>query len=116
VSPELYDFLKDWLFWAENGATPLRPYSRTTGLCYNIERYPQVSINSSFSCDRVFAELEDLFEIQKFSRPCYPFGFVSFHAAARSATMHLDPQRLAWVRNKIEEYEADCQSGASSEG
>lgn len=92
-SPQMVQFLADWLDWAENdGSAPsddscFRPYA---GLC----------LNSSKRGHSVTWELRAMLEADGLD-PEYPFGEADYEERADKLTMHRCPKRLAWVRDKL---------------
>ena len=91
-SKELLGYLRSWLEWAENSAPYCAPYTRKVGLCGNSDRYGN-------GLD------DELCEI--FNHELCPFGTDEFFEHKSNATMHLDPNRLAWVRAMIDKYGSD---------
>ena len=91
ISPELRKFLSSWLDWAEN---PPRwwefwrkRYIPSLGLCGNCpsDAYPDL---------RYFLRRE--------TESPYPFGGLGvFYRESDRETLHLNPERLAWVRKML---------------
>ena len=95
-SPELLAFYREWLAWAESGAPDLRPFDRDTGLCCN------ASVFDDEACIDLLIQLSEAF-LRSYD---HPFGGPEqYYAERNSGTMHLNPERLAWVRARI----ADCE-------
>lgn len=102
ISPELYDFYVDWLAWVDRGAPDMEPYDRSVGLCPSLDWY----IGHAGAPDWLRMEQGDLFELDE-RDPNYPFGEREYWEHAKGCSQHLDPARLAWVREHIAEYEED---------
>lgn len=96
ISEALYNFLKDWLRWAEAGAKKHRYFSPFFGLCYNYAVW-QSNGRGRRNAD-AYQQLSDIFEYDGLDT-LYPF----FDGRLRKTD---NPARLAWVRAKIEQYEA----------
>ena len=90
LSSELREFLQSWLQWAELGAPNVRIFDRTKGLCYCT-----MSWEERYDVD-IIAELDDLFLDER-----YPFGMKEYADASKDGTMHLDVNRLTWVRKQL---------------
>lgn len=89
--PETRAFLKDWLDWVDRGAPEGGPYYRTYGLCTNICHYNPIPF------EEISDNLSNIFSSR------YPFGLANYSSRAREKTQHLDPARLEWVCNALEE-------------
>ena len=97
INDELKAFLKAWYEWATNGAPEYNHYGfkRVCGLCAASHKY---DIEGD-----VYFELYTLLQAD-FKNFSYPFGGEDlFHLETRNKTKHLNPQRLEWVRSKIDE-------------
>lgn len=101
MSPELHQFLADWHEWATSGA-PCAGYrgtkegfSRSFGLCFHAKKRG--------TC--LYYELEDLLVADFGDRADTPFddGQLDYFFEGERGTMHLNPNRLAWVRKKLSE-------------
>lgn len=55
---------------------------------------------------KIVWEMQEIFR-REYADPTHPFGLVNYCTRRRDATQHLDPNRLAWVRRKLEEYDND---------
>lgn len=94
---DLRQFLKAWLEWAESGGGASKVFSRYQGLCNcatdwvfsrPVHRKPQL-----------LSELRKLFIAQNLN-PDFPFGGRAvFSIESVTGGMHLNPERLAWVRS-----------------
>lgn len=98
MSPELKQYLTDWYEWATGDAKPNKPFDRSIGLCNNI---PEDQWNMR-------GELLDLLRAE-FNDTLYPFGPGSYGDRREyygkmfmSYTQHECPERLAWVKGKID--------------
>lgn len=86
-SRALYDFYVDWLAWAEGGSSK-NIYSRRRGLCLSVPWNEETEMVKQFRSAGLCAG--------------YPFCSQNeFFMRRDSATMHLDKNRLAWVRARI---------------
>lgn len=96
ISRALHAFLTDWLAWAEAGAPPVQPFTRSSGLCSNALWWGHSADKGRFERYDPYAAREDLLAL--FGETAYPFGRSEFHERSRQCTQHLDPNQLAWVR------------------
>lgn len=87
MSPQLKQFLSDWLAWAEGGAPEGEPFNRAFGLCRSSRHYG------------VTEELTALFRAQGLN-DAIPFG-PDYWDRSWPGTQHLCPKRLAWVRKQL---------------
>jgi hypothetical protein len=88
-SPELRAFLAAWLAWAEGGAPNKEPFDRSVGLCLNMPR----ELKQEFKSLRISDFPSDW---------VYPFGGSEhYDKAEKKRTQHLNPARLAWVREVL---------------
>ena len=94
ISKGLYDALLKYLADAtsESPSSNARQY----GLCKHI--------NYATDPD-IYVELHKLLKLD-FGSTLFPFGDDDYTARRRNYTQHRNPERLAWVRKKIEEYES----------
>ena len=90
MSPELREFLTQWLEWATNGAPDREPFNRCLGLCSNLFQESRASLDELQTL--LWDEFEDCFS---------PFG-PGYTTAFLEGTQHLNPKRLAWVRKQLE--------------
>lgn len=105
MNEDLYQFFKEWLEWAES-PKPEGRFSRRYGLCLNLRyRYLPNYPPDHPRCFDLQTRLERLLE-KDFGSSDYPFGDEAYHHRSVKYTQHLDPNRLAWVRKKVQEYEA----------
>lgn len=93
ISDELYEVLKAWLI----DATSTSPSSevRFCGLC------AQPHIDEELTSEmRAFWREQRLHEI-------FPFNLTEgeYYHESNSGTCHLNPRRLAWVKERIAEYD-----------
>lgn len=106
VMQELFwEFLKDWLCWAETGISPSgAKYTGTSGLCFA----SSVFLNSqrmldAYSKQSLRHELYNRFSKEGLDID-YPFGRGAFAMHMASGSLHTDPTRLAWVRRNLPEH------------
>jgi len=92
MTPELRKALSDWLKWAENGAPDNECFYRGFGLCVAVAFTGGMPLGE---------ELEAIFAAQGLGRS-HPFGKKAYNEGFDNKTMHLDPNRLAWVRAQLE--------------
>ena len=98
MTPELRQFLTEWLQWAEDGAPEHPSFDAKFGLCHNAEYF------GALTSSRLSIDLEDeIFHLLggRGSSP-YPFGVEEYHQARIRSTQHLNPKRLTWVREQLE--------------
>lgn len=88
MTPALRQFLSDWLAWAEAGAPEHPVFTRFWGLCFCAHKYGGVPLG---------------IEIEIMSGPKrFPFGGPKdFQRRMDEGTQHLNPARLAWVRQQL---------------
>ena len=94
ISPELRDFLQSWLDWVEAGAPDKQPYRRTLGLCTNTGYY-KTDGNQYNNDDELYEELSKFFDCG------HPFGLKEYFQCKKDRSMHLDHNRIAWVKEKL---------------
>ena len=96
-SKELYEFYKAWLKWAEGGGKEIDYFGVWYGLCCSATLYSEPGLDLTDQLKRDFRS-------QGLS-VAYPFGESTYRMYAVSGRMHTDPNRLAWVRERIAVYE-----------
>lgn len=95
--PKTRTFLRDWLDWVERGAPNGEPYWRNVGLCQAAASY-----GHGFT---LIDDLVEFFECCGYSF-LYPFNEGrSFLVETAAGTIHLNPRRLAFVREYAAEKE-----------
>lgn len=94
--PGFYRAYSDWL---DKGALPQQPFSRGIGLCSNLRYY--VGADNIFVLSRLELELADQFEAAGLSA-AYPFGEEAFDLCLHESNMHLDHNRINWVKSHLE--------------
>lgn len=94
----LKGFYKAYADWLDKGAPPYRPFSRGLGLCSNLQYY--TGVENIFVLTRLERQLSDQFEDAGLSA-AYPFGEEAFDSYLDENNMHLDPNRIAWVKNQL---------------
>jgi hypothetical protein len=103
VSELLKKFLAEWLEWAEGGAEDCKPFDRSIGLCTSYHDW--LFRRSGFEEVGARKQLEFLFISDGLDKS-YPFGGEEeYWDALEHDRQHLNPQRLAWVRSKVKQYE-----------
>ena len=96
MSPELRQFLTDWLAWAEAGAPPLQPFSRRSGLCS--------ATHMASGGSALQQELQALL-LRYFGPTDFPFGGEArYHRDASFGTQHENMLRVQWVRAVLERF------------
>lgn len=90
MSPELIEFLSDWLAWARGGAGSDLKFSRGCGLCWGCSK-------------KLSRELRRILMEEFGTKSEYPFGKTNYHDRAFNRTQHEDLRRLDWVEKKLEE-------------
>lgn len=96
-SKELYKFYCEWLEWAESGGKSHPIFVQWCGLCHNLSKY-------SWFNEKLSQELKKEFKSKHLST-AYPFGKRMYMKQAAEESLHTDPNRLAWVRERIAVYE-----------
>lgn len=91
MTPELKEFLEDYLKWVEAGAPQLKPFDRELGLCTNAEDYGYLAFSALRS------ELDKDFPNNKST----PFNYSLDDYCSERGEMHLNEKRLNWVREKL---------------
>lgn len=87
----LKQILREWLEWAENGAGEHDVFRRDLGLCSMI-----------FNYDCTHGTGFDYEMIDIFAHNSYPFGGErAYYEDKKNKTMHLNPERLVWVRKQL---------------
>jgi len=98
VTPQLHQFLKDWLEWLDAGAPDLHPFARSSGLCLNAVRVGGIGVR-----DHLGTSLRHDFP-EKFSMP-FSVGWEAFWDECLNRRCHANPFRVNWARQKVAEYE-----------
>lgn len=96
-SKELYKFYCAWLAWAESGGESHPIFMRWCGLCHNLSKYSRFN-------EGLYEELKKEFR-SKYLSTSYPFGERMYSKQSVEERLHTDPNRLAWVRERIAVYE-----------
>ncbi len=87
-------FLREWLAWAEAGAPEGGRFFRYDGLCNSFDRWPG---SGEYDLSDWFVGVDCT---------SYPFGgTAAYKRDFDNDTMHLNPLRLAWVRETIAKLE-----------
>lgn len=87
-------FLREWLAWAEAGGHDYSNFSRGDALC---DAFLWWTGSMMELPDDLFSEFQDV---------AYPFGGKDvYNHELDNDTMHLNPLRLAWVRETIAKLE-----------
>lgn len=95
MSPELSKFLADWYQWATTGAPEgctKEGFSRYFGLCHHAYRRSYKLADELGRClAKEFGETSDT-----------PFNHtIEYWQESDEGLMHINPNRLAWVRRKL---------------
>lgn len=102
----LLSFYKSYKEWLDAGAPEYSPYTRYTGLCNNI-RYNSSSEDNSDDEFDIMHQARQLMKRQfkdKNLDRLFPFGELNYDLH-QNGRMHLDPRRIKWVEDKIQEME-----------
>lgn len=95
VSEELSKLLADWLAWVDDGAQESNEqFCRWWSLCRTVE------VSSGVRRGPMGIELSALFNADGLDT-CYPFGEDAYDEAIAGEIMHLDENRVAWVRKVL---------------
>lgn len=98
-SKTLFEFYCDWLDWTK--AQDDRFY-KGYGLCTSLSLYAEQHFQGDHTQEKaVSEEMRRQFLYAGLSE-LYPFP--NFHNEHNSESMHLNPERLAWVKARINEY------------
>lgn len=99
MNTEIKTFLRAWLWWVGWGAprnVKKYKFRRTDGLCWSLwAYYPQSKAS------KLENELKRMFQADGLDKT-YPFGCVDFDTRSDNKTMHLCPNRIAWVIKVLE--------------
>lgn len=88
----LQKFYNDYAAWLDKGAPEGQPFSRRMGLCSQAMK-PQYDVPIN--------ELKKQF-LQAGLDPKFPFGGTHrFDMDLENATMHLNPKRIKWVKDRV---------------
>lgn len=108
-SKDLARFYAEWLDIAETYDYP-EPvpeqapwFSGRNGLCSNIRDWLYYTPDANAG---VIMEMSDQLDALHGRADAYPFGFEAYRAAKLNNSMHKDPNRLAWVRARLADYNA----------
>lgn len=86
----LQQFYNDYAAWLDAGAPEGQPFYRNLGLCASVTQYPYHQPRW-----KIKKQLEDA-GLDKI----YPFGGeYQFETDFDNATMHLNPERIKWVKD-----------------
>lgn len=98
-SEELTEFYRSYAIWLEEGAPQWEPFSRTEGLCWSVLYF---ATHCGYRSEALLHELREQFEAAGLSQG-YPFdeGGMAHSKARTNATMHTNPKRIQWVRERI---------------
>ena len=87
MQPTILGFLESYLKWAEEGGKHLMPFNASYGLCSNAAIFGL-----------------DYWDMAKQFHSSYAFNDVSSYAHDSVERIHhLNPKRIQWIKNKIEE-------------
>ena len=114
----LLRFLQDWFKWAEAGGHSTM-FRKDHGLCGALSYWcmyvePCSDEQAMRLRKRLYALFDDQFPTYRETGPernstCYPFGGKAvYHNEEGAKTMHLNPERFAWVVKTIKELETEC--------
>lgn len=92
-------FLKDWQKWVDDGAQICNPFSRNNGLCSGFMGWSELNGIPTRDYLNATVRLKELL-----GGTHYPFsGQFQFVRDIRNSEMHMNPERLEWVRKTIEQ-------------
>lgn len=109
-SKDLARFYAEWLDIAETydypDPMPARaPWFRSyNGLCSNIREWLYYTPDADTG---IIVEMSLQFDAVTDSSYAYPFGYAAYQTAKRTNSMHKDPNRLAWVRARLADYNTE---------
>ena len=95
LPPEI-EFLQVWYSWATYDAIEEHPFSRRFGLCENALLFDRSGAVNDRLKGMLFVD---------FGCAIFPFGQDAYNHHAVTRTMHRDPNRLAWVAQKLKQYD-----------
>lgn len=104
MSPQLYQFYVAYAAWLDADTPACGPFTRDNGLCDNLGSYIDKLDEWTEDWDDVPAEMIKSFMNEGLDR-LYPFNCgssVEYADECNHHTVHLNPQRIAWVRKQIE--------------
>jgi len=104
MSEHLKAFLADWIKWVDAGAVDGQPFERRHGLCYCFESWlEEIGVAEGDADDEVYG-LTDVFGADRLNR-AYPFGGGElFYEESGADAMHLNENRIQWVRSKVAQF------------
>lgn len=120
MSDLMREFLESYLKWAKlNEMGRARPlvnglhFNMGSGLCGNIHHFVEWRQREARGPLRVQCEGDMKRELRGlFSRSglhkAYPFGSNNYDRRYRCGTQHLDPNRLAWIRDQLGQQEVSA--------
>lgn len=91
-------FYRSYADWLRAGAPEAAPYTRSYGLCTNLDKYICAEYGDNDNLEaRVGWVLKRQFRASGLDA-VFPFsGSYTYHAERKSRTQHLNPDRMAWV-------------------
>lgn len=109
MNEHIYAFLVEWLAWAEGHDSEIE-YYMSSGLCHNFNLYRCFRNLGGHERDRFETLLSVTTRHQMDTDPSYdylyPFGgFDLYEKEKFEGIQHKNPARLAWVRERIAEWE-----------
>lgn len=102
VVPELVKFYQSYWDWVNKGAPDLEPFARNLGLCSNL----CYCVYSFYACQDIKKAMKLQFTEAGLNRT-FPFGEEEYDMHGMDETMHKDPNRLAWVRARLQDAGID---------
>lgn len=105
MTPEMKQFLTDYLAWAGHGGINLAPFNNFYALCGNIIYWiranPHIEIaNHTKTHDDLTRELSAMF--RRDDRNAYfPFGEDAYEFDEDNRVHHLHPPRLKWISRQL---------------
>jgi hypothetical protein len=99
-SEELTKFYQAYNDWLERGAPNNKPFSHKQALCGSLERFyeklppvEKLNLVSELRCQLEDAGLDTRLPFDK--------NWVSFHLSYQNSRLHLNPKRVAWVKEHL---------------
>ncbi len=104
MSDHLKQFLQAWIEWVDAGAPDDEPFERRRGLCSSFEDWLDEHDVDDDSKDDAIRTLTSEFRLDGLCK-VYPFGgSEKFYEDSSGNEMHLNPDRIAWVRSKVAQH------------
>lgn len=103
MTERLAKFLSAYLAWVDSGAHT-ESFTRRKGLCSNFHHYLFGVCQTMDEIEEEDDKLKDLFISDGLDSE-FPFGGEELYfEEIEREIVHLNPERLAWVRSKVEQF------------